>query len=95
MNRYTVVWDSDVEGAFIRYWVAGNSATRIHLTSVANWIDDNLSTEPETKGRWHDDLGARIVAVPVPSSDARVSATYEVWADDRVVRVVRLTFRGL
>ena len=95
MVRYTVVWDLSVEAPFIEFWVAGDSQTRLQLTEIANWVDANLSEDPDKKGRLRLDLGARIIAVPLSKSSARVSATYEVWPEDRLVRVVRLTLRGV
>jgi hypothetical protein len=92
--RYTVVWDPDVESSFIGYWVAGDSQTRRNLTEIANWVDANLSEDPDNKGQTRLDLGARIVAVPLTTSSARVSVAYEVWPEDRTVRVIRLTLRG-
>jgi hypothetical protein len=95
MARFTVVWDNDVEAPFISYWMAGDSETRTHLTEIANWVDANLSEDPDQKGRPHLGLGARIIAVPLSKSPARVSVTYEVSPEDRLVRVIRLTLRGM
>ena len=92
--RFTVVWDNDVEASFIRNWVAASSQMRGTLTEVANWVDTNLSVDPESKGQLRPDLGARIVGVPLLSSRARVSVTYEVWAEDHLVHVIRITFRS-
>ena len=94
MNRYTVIWDPDVEARFIGAWVAGDPQTRAILTEVADWIDASLAVDPGTKGLARDDLGVRILAVPCTRSTARVSATYQILPEDRQVRVVRLTFRG-
>jgi hypothetical protein len=93
MTRYTVVWDPDVEAAFIAYWVAGDSHMRATLTETASWVDSNLAEDPDTKGQMRDDLGARIVAVPLSNSTARVSVSYEVWPEDRQVHVIRPTVR--
>jgi hypothetical protein len=94
MTRFTVVWDPDVESPFIDTWVAGDSQTRALLTAIANWVDENLANDPDQKGQPRHDLAARIVAVPVPNSPARVSITYRVLPDDRQVRVIRLVVRG-
>lgn len=93
MARYTVVWDPDVETSFLNHWIAGDSQTRAQLTEVAHWIDSKLSENAADLGRARPDLGARIVAVPLSTSQARVAATFEVYPEDRIVRVVRLTFR--
>jgi len=60
MTRYTVVWEPSVERAFTAYWVASDPLLRINLTEIANWVDTNLSADPETKGRVRSDLDARI-----------------------------------
>jgi hypothetical protein len=83
-----------VEGPFIDAWVAGDSEKRAMLTEVASWVDANLAENPDNKGQARPDLAARIVAVPIVSSSARVSVTFRVLADDRQVRVIRLVFRG-
>ena len=94
MTRYTVVWDEDVEAPFISDWVAGDAGTRKILTDIANWVDTNLSEDPDQKGQPRPDLGARILVVPVSATSARVSVTYRVLPDDRQVRVVRMVIRG-
>jgi hypothetical protein len=94
MTQFTVVWDSDVEAAFISYWIAGDSHMRAVLTEAANWIDVNLSYSPDTKGQDRPDLGARLIAVPVTNTTARISAVYEVRPEHQEVCVIRLTFRG-
>ncbi len=93
MTRFTVVWDPDVEASFLSHWIAGDSQTRKYLTAVAHWIDSRLSENPADLGRPRSDLGARIIAVPLANSPARVAATFEIYSEDRIVRVVRLTFR--
>ncbi len=92
--RFTDVWDNEVETSFVRTWVAADLKLRATLTEAANWVDANLSVDPESKGQSRPDLGARIIAVPLPSSPALVSVSYEVWTDDRLVHVIRLTFRN-
>jgi hypothetical protein len=94
MIRFTVVGDPDVESPFINTWVAGDASTRAILTEIANWVDSNLAEDPDAKGQPRPDLDARILAVPVSSSRARISVTYQVLPDDRLVRIVRLVFRG-
>lgn len=93
MTRYTVLWDEDVEKPFIEFWLAGDSALRAKLTEIANWIDSNLAETPDRQGIYWPDEDARIAEVPLASSAARVSVTFEVVPQDRLVRIVRLTLR--
>ncbi|RIK86976.1 MAG: hypothetical protein DCC67_02200 [Planctomycetota bacterium] len=67
---------------------------RSTLTGVANWIDQQLAVDPDQKGLPADEPGARVLAVPVSMSKARVSVTFHVMPQDRQVRVVRLLFRS-
>jgi hypothetical protein len=94
MTKYTVVWAEAVEIPFIDSWVKGDSQVRAVLSDIANWVDSNLSRDPELKGRQALDPGTRVVVVPLVSSAARVSVTYEIIPADRLVRVIRMTFRG-
>jgi hypothetical protein len=94
MTRYTVVWDTEVESRFISAWIAGDAHTRAILTEIANWVDNNLCEDPDQKGEPRPDLVARILAVPISGTSARVSVTYQTLPDDRQVRVVRLVIRG-
>jgi hypothetical protein len=93
MIRYTVVWDTDVELAFMNSWIAGDSQLRSTLTEIANSVDRELAVSPDIKGRPRPELSARIVDVPLSDSSALVSATYHVLPDDRLVRVIQLVFR--
>jgi hypothetical protein len=92
MIRYTVLWDADVEAAFIRAWVHNDSRVRAIFTELANWIDENLAEDADIKGR-PAEKGSRTLAVPLPDTDANVSVTFEVATDDRQVRIVRMVFR--
>lgn len=94
MIRFTVIWDQGVEVPFIDAWVAGDSQMRATLTELANWLDKDLSIDPDQKGQLREDLGARIIAVELSTSPANVSVTYEVNHADRIVRIIRLTFRS-
>jgi hypothetical protein len=94
MSRYTVVWDADVESAFIEAWIADDSDVRALLTLIAQLVDSNLCDDPDQKGVAWLDQGIRIWAVPVSNSSSRVSVTYRVLADDRQVRVIRLLISG-
>ena len=93
MTRYTVLWDEDVQSQYIQAWVAGDSDTREVLTEIANWVDKNLAEDSDCKGFTRPAISARIAVVPLASSAARVSVTFQVLPEDRQVRVVRLVFR--
>lgn len=90
MTRYTVIWDDELLRVFTDTWVKSDSATRAILTDVANWVDTNLAAEPASKAQVDVD-GIYIVWVPI--SLVRVSVSYEVHSDDRVVHVIRFNFR--
>jgi hypothetical protein len=94
MTRYTVVWDEDVEVPFTNAWIESDSQTRAVLTEVANWIDGSLAESPDIKGRPGSESSTRIMNVPLFTSSAHISVTYQVWQDDRKVRVMRLVFRA-
>ena len=93
MTRYTVLWDENVQSQYIQAWSAGDSDSREVLTEIANWVDKNLAEDPDRRGFARPDLLARIAVVPLASSAARVSVTFQVLPEDRHVRVVRLVFR--
>jgi hypothetical protein len=93
MIRFTVVWDPDVQLAFTNAWLASDSKTRRILTDIANWMDTYLAENADVKGRPLPQLSARTIDVPLSSSRARVSVTYQVSPDDRQVRVIQLVFR--
>jgi hypothetical protein len=93
MTRYTVVWDSGVEVAFVEAWIEGDSQLRAALSEVANWADRNLKDSPELMGELDPDQ-ARFVAVPLSASHTRASVAYKVSSEDRIVRIIRLTIRG-
>jgi hypothetical protein len=89
MTKYTVVWDSQVEAHFITAWVHSDPRTRAILTDVANWIDANLAVDADLKGQ--EEESVRILSVPITT--VQISVAYEVFPEDRLVRVLRLTFR--
>ena len=93
MTRYTVVWDQDVEVPFINAWIAGDVHTRAILTYLGNWLDANLTDDPQRKGEARSETDARQIDISIPGTLTHVSAVYQVLADDRQVRVVRLIFR--
>jgi hypothetical protein len=93
MTRYTVVWDADVEAALVNAWIAGLSM-RSTLTAIADWLDTYLVEDPDVKGQPVPELSARMIAVPLSIAPARVEATFQVFPDDRLVRVTRLVFRS-
>jgi len=90
MTRYTVIWDTDVEAELTLAWLDGDSELRATLREIADWVDKNLTSNPDTKGEPRADLSARILAVPVSKSSARAAVTYTVADHDRQVRVVRI-----
>lgn len=94
MTRYTVVWDPGVELPFISYWTAGDSRMRASLTEIANWVDANLAEDPDTKGQPDPEPSIRVIAVPVLSSEARVSVAYQIFKDDLQVRIICLIIRS-
>lgn len=95
MTRYTVVWDEDVEVPFISAWIAGDSQFRAILTEAANWVDANLADDPDRKGQPLSGESARVVAVPISESPARVSVTYQIFPDERQVRIICMILRGV
>jgi hypothetical protein len=93
MSRYTVVWDPALQDRLARAWLAADSEVRKVLTEAANWIEMSLAQDAETIGQPAGEFAVRVVAVPTTSTSAVVSATFQVSADDRQVRLLRLTFR--
>ena len=94
MTRYTVVWDTDVEAALANAWILGDSNIRSTLTAIANWIDSSLAEDAEMKGRALSHVLERTIDVPLSIPSAHVSAIYQVFADDRIVRLTRLVIRS-
>lgn len=92
MTRYTVLWDPEVEAVFVDAWTRSGSGVREILTGAANWIDAQLAVDPEVKGRRSTDLDVHLLAVPLSTTAAQIAVAYQVQPEDRVVRVVRLTF---
>ena len=90
MTRYTVIWDDDLLDYYIRFWTKSDAQTRETLTQVANWVDRYLEFDANTKGRPTIDGELQVTYVPVAL--ARVTVTFEVFPDDRQVRVLRMTF---
>ena len=93
MIRYTIVWDADVEVPFTNAWIAGDARLRAILTSVANWVDENLAEDAHVKGQALTEQSARAIDVPVAGTEAHIIAIYRVSTDDRIVRVTRFVFR--
>jgi hypothetical protein len=92
LTRFTVPWDPEVEDIYITVWLAGDSETRRALTDIANWVDRGLAEDPDVQGQALPELTGRTIEIPIAESDANVRATYTVSRDDRVVRVIRLSF---
>jgi hypothetical protein len=93
MIRYTVVWDADVEVPFTYSWIAGDARLRAILTNIANWVDTNLAEDAHVKGQALPEQSARVIEIPVPGTDAQISAIFRASPDDRMVRVTRFIFR--
>jgi hypothetical protein len=91
MAHYTVIWDQELESNYTEMWTRSGSETRAILTSIANWVDDELAVDPDTKGEIRPEIEGRVLAVPVPG--ARVSVLYQVATADRIVYVTRFIFR--
>jgi hypothetical protein len=91
MASYTGIWDKALEANYIDAWTKSNSETREILTQIANWVDDELRTDPEKKGHERSDISGRVIVIPI--SQARVSVIYRVFPDDRLVYVTRFIFR--
>jgi hypothetical protein len=94
MIRYTVVWETEVEAALANAWILGDSNLRSALTAIADWIDTSLAENAEAKGRPLSDDFERAIDVPLSIPTARVEAIYQVFADDRIVRLTRLVIRS-
>ena len=92
MTRFTVVWDSDLEAEFIRFWTDADSNLRALLTHASNWLDDRLSHAPESLGQSVEGEPYRIVIVPGTQSP-RVEIIYLVLPEDRLVRILSIRLR--
>jgi hypothetical protein len=81
--------------ALANAWVAGDPTMRSALTAIADWVDNYLAEDPNLKGHNLPEHSARTVAVPFSIATARVEAIFQVFPDDRLVRVTRLVFRSI
>jgi hypothetical protein len=70
MMRCTVVWDPEAENALAETWIVGDSNLRSALAAIADWLDKNLSEDPDSKGQFLPERSARIIAVPVSVASA-------------------------
>jgi hypothetical protein len=91
--RFTVVWAPDVQDDFIEQWLVSDSAGRQHLRNIANSIDRELALQPETRGTPLPSAPA-VRVWRLPQFSPAVSVTFEVLADDRTVRVLRIAVAG-
>ena len=88
MNRYTVVWDPDLQVDFIRTWTAADSALRSALTRASDWVDQNLALDPERLGRPSPvDPTHRSLLIP-KTGDYSIVVHYQILAEDRQVEVL-------
>ncbi len=95
MTRRTVVWDPDVENGLAEKWVTGDSKMRSTLTAIADWLDTNLTVDPDVKGRPLPERSARVIDVPFSIASARAEVMYQVFPDDRMVRIIQLVLRDV
>lgn len=88
MNRFTVVWDPDLQSDFIREWIAADSTLRAALTRASHWVDQNLGVEPEKRGRQSAvDPTYRSLLVP-ETGEYSIVVLYQVIVEDRQVEVL-------
>lgn len=88
--KLSVVWDQEVEARFILLWTDSTSDVRTVLTRVANRVDSMLGTDADLKGQLQADTTR---ALGLNEDQFQVTVFYEVRVDDRLVRVLRLTFK--
>jgi hypothetical protein len=84
MTRYTVAWRQSVRDDLARIWIMARD--RQAVADAADKIDRELSVDPDQKGREFNDVRL-LVAVPL-------EVTYSVSADDRIVIVLQVWYRG-
>ena len=78
---------------FTDVWLKSDSAMRQHLTEVAHTIDHELSVAPSRRGRpLPADPGAWFWTFFLDA--LHVDVVYEVFPDDRLVRVIRLAIKA-
>lgn len=94
MNRYTVVWDDNVQAAFEEAWISSNSENRAVLREIADWIDSKLAQDPDQLGADPSDDGTLTLTVPLTSSAAIVTTIFQILPLDRLVRVVLITCKA-
>jgi hypothetical protein len=92
MKRYSVVWDEAVEADFLDQWLKSQPARRALLTDVANAVDRALSRDAGRKGKPQSNPDALATILQV--ADTEITAYFEVFPDDRLVRVVGLVLRS-
>ncbi|MBW3598040.1 MAG: hypothetical protein KY475_12275 [Planctomycetes bacterium] len=92
MTQFTVVWDSDLEAEFIRFWTDAGSHLRALLTHASNWLDERLSQAPESLGQIVEGEPYRVIIVPGTQSP-RVEVIYQVLPEDRLVRILSIRLR--
>jgi hypothetical protein len=89
--RFTVVWSDDVQNDLIERWLTADSTERHWITELANLLDTVLQESPETRGvALATEPGLRVCKLPGVEPSAFV--TFEVFPEDRTVRVTRLSF---
>jgi hypothetical protein len=89
MNRFTVIWDEDVEADFVNRWLESDSPARAALTKLANRIDSALAVDADTLGEPQEsEIGTRAVVLKLPSQE--IAVYFKPSVEDRTVRVTAL-----
>jgi hypothetical protein len=91
MNRFTVIWDENIQTDFIDAWVKSDSETRTVLSDLANLIDESLSVSPDLKGKPAPEEGVLLVTFVIGLAAATVF--YRLHPEDRAVRIIRMVIR--
>jgi hypothetical protein len=64
------------------------------LTAIADWVDTYLTEDADVKGRAAPMEASRTITVPTSIATAHVDITFDVFPEDRLVRVKRFVFRS-
>ncbi|MGL6097745.1 MAG: hypothetical protein ACRC7O_18340 [Fimbriiglobus sp.] len=84
--KYTVDWEPSAEQDLARVWVAAEDQDAV--TRATDLLDSNLAREPLAVGE------ARISSVVRVAFEPPLGVEFEVIADDRRVRVLRVWAAG-
>jgi hypothetical protein len=87
--RFTVVWATDVQDDFLEHWLISDRTQRRFLTDLANAIDRELAFAPVNRGSpLPSEPALRVWSIPQARPTA--SVVFEILAEDRLVRVLRI-----